>query len=203
MIDALWQQAIAQTWQEWLAVALAVAYVLLAARQNIWCWPAALVSTAIYTWLFWDVALFFQSALNFYYLLMAVYGWLHWKKLQHEQPEKVGTWTIKRHVAVISSILLVTAVVYASTVWLFATEVMLLDVLVAIGSAFVTFLMARKVLENWLYWIVLNSMAAYLYLSAGLMPTGVLFAFYVVFAAYGYFKWRKFANPDLPDVRPA
>lgn len=51
---------------EWLAVVLAIAYVLLAAKQNSWCWLCAFASTAIYTWLFWQVTLPFQSMLNFF-----------------------------------------------------------------------------------------------------------------------------------------
>ena len=56
---------------EWLAVVLAIAYVLLAAKQNSWCWLCAFASTAIYTWLFWQVTLPFQSMLNFFYMIMA------------------------------------------------------------------------------------------------------------------------------------
>ena len=65
---------------EWVAVVLAIAYVLLAAKQNSWCWLCAFVSTAIYTWLFWQVTLPFQSALNFFYMIMAGYGYYQWSK---------------------------------------------------------------------------------------------------------------------------
>ena len=71
-----WAQA--SGW-ELLAVALAVAYLLLAVRQNRWCWAAAFASTAIFTVLFWNVQLLMQSALNVYYMVMAVYGWWHWR----------------------------------------------------------------------------------------------------------------------------
>ncbi len=63
---------------EWLAVILAIAYVWLAARQNVWCWAAAFTSTALYTWIFWQVSLPFQSALNVFYMVMAVYGYWQW-----------------------------------------------------------------------------------------------------------------------------
>ena len=61
------------------AVALGVAYLLLAVRQNILCWHAAFLSTAISVWLFWNVSLLMESGLNVYYMAMAVYGWHQWK----------------------------------------------------------------------------------------------------------------------------
>ena len=61
------------------AVVLAIAYLLLAAKENIYCWYCALLSTAIYTSLFWDVNLLMESALNIYYMIMAVYGWHQWR----------------------------------------------------------------------------------------------------------------------------
>ena len=64
---------------EAFAVFLAIAYLLLAVRENILCWYCALFSTAIYIFLFWNVSLLMESALNVYYLLMAVYGWYQWK----------------------------------------------------------------------------------------------------------------------------
>ncbi|MDP5041289.1 MAG: nicotinamide mononucleotide transporter family protein, partial [Paraglaciecola sp.] len=75
----LLQQLSAQSGLEALAVVLALAYVWLAAKQNIWCWPCALLSTAIYTFVFWEVTLPFHALLNVYYMLMAVYGWLQWQ----------------------------------------------------------------------------------------------------------------------------
>ena len=73
-LETFGQQIAATSVWEWLAVALAIAYLLLAIKENIWCWAAAFFSTAIYTVLFFDVNLFMESLLNIYYLLMAVYG---------------------------------------------------------------------------------------------------------------------------------
>ena len=65
---------------ELAAVIFAITYVLLAVRENVLCWLFAFVSTAIYTVLFWDVSLLMDSALNVYYMAMAVYGWLQWTR---------------------------------------------------------------------------------------------------------------------------
>ena len=64
---------------EALAVLLGIAYLLLAMRESLWCWPAAFLSTLIYLFLFWHAELPMESGLQFYYLAMAVYGWWHWR----------------------------------------------------------------------------------------------------------------------------
>ena len=69
---------------EIFAVFFAVTYLILAVRQNIFCWYAAFFSTAIYTFLYWDVSLYMESILNIYYLLMAIYGWVNWNNKKNE-----------------------------------------------------------------------------------------------------------------------
>ena len=69
-------------WLELVAMLLALAYVILAAKGSLWCWPAAFISTALYTVIFYDVLLLMDSALNVYYLVMAVYGYWIWQKKQ-------------------------------------------------------------------------------------------------------------------------
>ena len=69
---------------EIFAVIFAITYLILAVRQNILCWYAAFFSTAIYTFLYWDVSLYMESILNIYYLLMAIYGWVNWNNKKNE-----------------------------------------------------------------------------------------------------------------------
>ena len=69
---------------EIFAVIFAITYLILAVRQNILCWYAAFLSTAIYTFLYWDVSLYMESILNVYYLLMAIYGWKNWNNKKDE-----------------------------------------------------------------------------------------------------------------------
>ena len=84
-------------WLELLAVALAVLYLLLAIRQNIWCWLCAGLSTAIYVYLFYGAKLYMESALNLFYFGMAIYGWAVWYLGRSGDAElPVSVW--KRHV---------------------------------------------------------------------------------------------------------
>ena len=78
-VSGAWGQVVAMSPWEYVAVLLSIAYLLLAARENIWCWLCALVSTCIYVLLFWNESLLMESALNGYYIAMAVYGWWQWR----------------------------------------------------------------------------------------------------------------------------
>lgn len=190
LISQLSSQFSAQSWSELLAVGLALAYVWLAAKQNIWCWPSALLSTGIYTWLFWEVALPFHTVLNAYYLLMALYGWYKWRR-QVDQNISIQTWSMARHIKCIVGLSVVSILVsQIGAMWL-DTEYLYLDAFVTVFSVFTTVLVAHKVLENWLYWLVINTFAMYLYFAKDMQLTGLLFIGYSVFAVYGYFKWRQ------------
>lgn len=188
-MDDFLAQLAATSILEGIAVALAIAYVWLAARQNIWCWPCALVSTGIYTWLFWNVSLPFHTGLNFYYLIMAIYGLIKWRN-SHADNFVVQSWPISRHVVCISGLTIgaLTLSYFASTV--LDANYIFLDAFITIFSVFTTMLVAHKVRENWLYWIVINLFAAYLYFAKDLALTGVLFLCYTGFAMYGFIQWR-------------
>lgn len=186
----LLQQLSAQSGLEALAVVLALAYVWLAAKQNIWCWPCALFSTAIYSYVFWEVTLPFHAALNAYYMFMAIYGWQQWQK-HCDENVSIQRWPLNRHVFFMVLLSIVSLLLSAAGASLFAAEYLYLDAFITVFSVFATVLVARKVLENWLYWIVIDAVAVYLYLAKGLVLTGFLFVIYSLFAIYGYWQWSK------------
>lgn len=173
------------------AAALAVAYLLLAAREHIACWACALASTAIYTVLFWNVSLLMESALNVYYLAMAVYGWRQWRGGgQGGGALAISTWRWQRHVAVVAGVLVVAAMngyllaEHTHAAWPYV------DSFTTWGAVVTTFMVARKVLENWIYWFVLDAISIPLYLERGLTVTALLFAAYLVIVVFGYLNWR-------------
>lgn len=177
---------------ETLAVALGVAYLVLAMRENSLCWYCAFFSTALYVWIFGDVSLYMESALNVYYMGMAIYGWFQWQRggVNHEGLDIIR-WTAKQHGLAISAIVL--AALVSGYLLSIGTDAKLpyMDSLTTWGSILTTVMVARKVLENWLYWIVINSISIYLYLDRGLEQTAAMFMLYVVLATMGYYAWRK------------
>ena len=82
---------------EVFAVIFAIAYLLLAVRQNILCWYAAFFSTSIYIYLYWDVSLYMESILNVYYLLMAIYGWINWSNRKEKINLPIKEWSLNKH----------------------------------------------------------------------------------------------------------
>ncbi len=177
---------------EWVAVALALAYVLLATRQSLWCWPAAGVSAAIYLLLFARAGLTMQAVLQAFYVAMAVYGWIAWRAGHGQAGElSVSAWPARRHFAAAALVIVATV---ANVYMLGGDEsafVRYADSFVAWGSVIATWMMTRKVIENWLYWIVFDLVAAALYFSQGFHATAGLFVVYVVLAVRGYLQWRK------------
>lgn len=186
LLQEQWQQ---QSMLEVVAVIFSLLYPLLAARQNILCWPCALISTGLYVHLFWEVSLPFQSLLNGYYLLMAVYGWIKWRKGADEDALSVTQWPIWYHVIAIPVLLITSFAISHLVSFSWLSSDLYLDALVTVFSVYTTYLMANKILENWLFWIVINSFAAYLYFNNSLMLTGVMFIWYVGMAIYGYKVW--------------
>ncbi len=186
------QQLIATSALEWLAVISAIAYLLLAIKESLWCWPAAFASTAIYIILFFDVNLYMQSFLNFYYLIMAVYGWFQWNKINNESPQKsILIWPIKRHFILIG---VTTFLVFVSAFLLknhTEQDFALIDSFTTWFAILATYMITQKVLENWLYWIIIDSVSIYLYLSKGFALTAVLFFSYIILAFIGWKTWKK------------
>lgn len=198
MIPESWLEQMARHWAEmsgWelAAVILAVSYLLLAVRQNRLCWVAAFVSTAIFTVLFWRVQLLMQSALNGYYMAMAVYGWWHW---QHGDGDGGGglrttRWRASTHVLAVGLIAACALVsgylldLHSQAAWPY------LDSLVTWGAVITTFMVARKVLDNWAYWMVINSAAIFLFIDRGMALTALLHIAYLVIAVYGWMSWER------------
>lgn len=184
------EQILATSGLEWGAVVLAIAYVLLAAKQSNWCWAAAFVSTAIYTYLFWQVTLPFQSLLNFFYMVMAGYGYYQWRK-GAEEPVVVRTLPVPIHLGLVPALLLLAYGLAHLASTQFNSQHLWLDASLQVFSMVTTFMVAHKVLENWLYWIVINALSAWLYAQSGLVLSACLFGAYVIFAVYGYRQWRS------------
>lgn len=210
-LDIIHQMLGSNGW-EMSAAILAVAYLVLAMRRSLWCWLCALISTMIYIVVMARSGLVMDTLLQIYYLIMAVYGYVEWKKGQSDDGEmKVMTWSYAQHALGIAIVLVLTAInayalqYIAPVLTSLSAKLNLgyvqvvrspwLDSFVTWGSVLTTWMVARRVLENWLYWIVVDGIAAGLYWSRGLKATAVLFVIYVVMVIYGYFQWRKGEAP--------
>lgn len=171
------------------AVVLAIAYLVLAIRENIWCWAAGAASAALYLVLLARAALYMESALQVFYIAMSAYGAYCWNRPRAELP--IRTWPLARHALALGAI---GALALASGALLDAgTDAALpyLDAGIAWGSIFTTWMVARKLLENWLYWFVLDALSVYVYLERELPLTAALFGLYLVLIVAGFLTWQR------------
>ena len=193
-------------WLELVAMMLALAYIILASAGSIWCWPAAFVSTALYTYIFYDVQLLMDSVLNIYYLAMAVYGYWIWQQDQanrnkhHTSSISIVSWSLSFHLKacyILTFIALFLGYVMANYT---SAAFPYLDTFTTVFAVFATYLVAQKILENWLYWVVIDGVSIYVYIEKDLMPTVVLFGFYTIFATWGYFKWQSLYKKNRKTI---
>ena len=178
-------------WIEILAAVLAVVYLLLAIRQSIGCWAAAFVSSCLYVWVLFGARLYMESVLNGFYAAMAAYGYWQWKGGAGGAVLHVHRWTWERNALGLAGVMGLAAVSgyflrrFTPAAWPF------MDSAVTWASVFATFLVARKVYENWHWWLVIDSVCLCLYFTRRLYLTTLLFALYLVMIVIGMREWRR------------
>lgn len=195
ILDSL-NYAIAQfTIIEAMAVLFGVVYIFLAARENIWCWVAAIISVLLYIYICIKAQLYAETGLQVFYLIMAIYGYYQWhtggSQRQKKEELPISTWPFAIHmIIIVSGAILVIALGYflANNT---NAKMPYLDSFTTIFSMITTYMVTRKKLENWLYWIVIDGAAVYLYVQRDLFITALLFLFYTIIVIFGYFRWLK------------
>jgi nicotinamide mononucleotide transporter len=190
----IWLQEVFAVMSGWelFAAFLGMGYIIFAAREIKWCWPLAFVSTLIYTLLFWEGQLPMQALLNFYYMGMAIYGYILWQKQgQQEDKLSISSWSINKHLIflAVGTVLSIISAYYLEITN--TSQSPYLDAGITIFSVMNTWLMAKKVLQNWLYWIVIDACAVVLYAQSGYYATVILFSIYTVLAFLGFLSWLK------------
>ena len=177
---------------ELAGVLLAIGYLLLAIRQNIWCWFCAAISTAIYVVLFAQAKLYMESLLNVFYFGMAIYGWRVWTAHSEDRDNlTVSVWPAKTHlmaIALIATLSLVTGFLLDRQT---DAAFPYIDSMTTYAAIWATFLVARKVLENWWYWLVIDLVSVLIYWSRDLELTSLLFVVYVLMIPFGLVAWTR------------
>ena len=190
----------AMSYWEYVAVVLGLGYLVFVMKESLWAWPCAFFSTFIYTILFFNGALLMESLLNIYYLAMAVYGFYCWKNGKQNSQLAITSWKPHTHFKIIFATCVISLVMGFVMDNYTHAELAYLDSFTTCFAVMTTYLVAKKVLENWLYWIVIDAASIYLYLQKGYYPTVVLFAVYTGIAFWGYMQWRSHYQADLDEA---
>jgi nicotinamide mononucleotide transporter len=179
------------SWIELLAAALALAYVPLAIGQRLSCWAAAFVSSVLYVWVFFNSHLYMESALQAYFAVMAVYGFWQWQHGRGGGALQVTRWPFVRHAFALLGIVAAAAINAYFLARFTPAANPFIDSMVTWSSVFTTFLVARKVYENWHWWLVIDSVSLCLYFTRHLYLTMLLYAVYVALCVIGMREWRR------------
>ena len=198
IIQALQHWWAQQSWLEITGVVTGLLCVYLAAKNNIWNWPIAIISVGISIIIFLDARLYADMGLQFYFLGTSIYGWYFWnKKPLVEVKIPVVLISIKQ---VLISILIVAIVTFFLGFTLIKLSPILhykpasypyLDSFCTACSLVAQVFLARKVLENWLIWIFVDIIYVGIYIVKGLEGFAFMYAIYVPIALLGYIDWRK------------
>lgn len=198
VLHAIVQWLQSQSPLELTGVVTGLLCVYLAAINNIWNWPFAIVSTGIYIFIFAQEALYADALQNIYLFAINIYGWYYWSRQPANAP-KVPVVRITNKQIVFLLLIAALAIPVLGFTLVSLTKVLhyqpaaypYLDSFCTVISLTAQVFMARKILENWLIWIFVDVIYVGIYLAKGLEPTAIMFGIYAVLALVGYIDWQK------------
>ena len=183
-----WQH---QTLLEIIGVITGLLCVYLAARNNIWNWPVAVISVGIYIFIFFDAHLYADMGLQLYFMVMNFYGWYYWSQKPASE-EKTPVLLITKKEAIYSIIIVaVSTIILGSVLKYTPASYPYIDSFCTACSLVAQVFLARKVLENWLIWIFVDIIYVGVYIYKHLDLTAVMYGIYVAIALLGYLDWKK------------
>ncbi|MBV2245633.1 MAG: nicotinamide riboside transporter PnuC [Lentimicrobium sp.] len=187
------------TWLEAVAALLGIASVWYARRENILVYPTGIISVLIYVYICFFARLYADAGINFFYFLMSVYGWYNWTRLNPES--EVLTISVNNPRQQWSGIALTAGSywVIIGLIWIFNREdTVYMQSWVPWVDAFTTsvflvgmLLMARKKVENWIYWIIGDVISIPMYFVKGLVFTSFQYLVFLILAILGFIEWRR------------
>jgi nicotinamide mononucleotide transporter len=187
-LQTWWQH---QSLLEVIGVITGLLCVYLAAKNNIWNWPIAIISVAIYIFIFYDSHLFADMGLQVYFLITNIYGWYFWSRKPNAE-QKTPVMRIKKTEIILSIVAIIVFTFILGSVLKYTTaSYPYIDSFCTACSLVAQVFLARKVLENWLIWIFVDIIYVGVYLFKDLHLTAIMYAIYVGIALLGYIDWKK------------
>jgi len=177
---------------EGIAVFFGIASVYYSIKENIWVYPTGIISTLIYVWICFHYKLYADMGINAYYFSMSIYGWYVWTHPKQGETVLPVTW-LKPSGWIFSIVFFLFSygVLYLILSQFTDSDVPYWDSFTT-ASAFVgMWLMAKKKVENWIFWIITDLVSVPLYFYKGLILTSFQFMFFTVLATMGLLAWIK------------
>ena len=181
-------------WLDILTTVLGLIYIWLEYRASIWLWLVGVVMPALDIWLYYTHGLYGDAGMACYYTMAAIYGFLFWKyKKTRKDHQEIPIIHMpgRYYMPAIVGLFVTWGVTYYVLITWTNSTVPLLDAFTNALSFVGLWALARKFVEQWLFWIVVDVVCAYLYINKGIPFKAGLYALYVIIAIAGYFKWKK------------
>ena len=187
-----------QNWVEIAGAVLSVIYLYLSIREKSALWIFGFISSLLYIFVFFESKLYADMSLSFYYLGVSIFGWITWQQkttqLQDTKLHITRIFDKKQLLQYVLGTLIAYLAYYLILQYLTDSTIPAADSVVGALSVIATWMLAKKKIENWLIWIVVDAFAAGLYFYKELYPTAILFVIYTVMAVVGYKQWKKTLN---------
>lgn len=180
-------------WVEVLGFVTGIACVYLNAKENIWGWPIAMISVIAYAMVFYQAKLYADMWLQFFFLAQAFYGLYSWLMPADNNniALAISTMSFALNTLCVGLVGILAFVIYYILAEHTDSDVPMLDSITTAISIVAQFLLARKKIENWLYWLVANVIYIALYFSKELYLTAFLYLILNILALMGYMEWRN------------
>lgn len=180
-------------WIELAGSVLSIIYLYLSIKQRVSLWIFGFLCSLLYVVVFFQSKFYADMSLQFYYLGVSAFGWISWKA---GKPENRKELPVKRTTPLSGAIILVIALVLYFLYYFILSEytdspLPKADAFTTALSIVATWMLARKMIEHWWLWIIVDSVSAGLYFYRALYPTAILFVIYTIMAIIGYLQWKK------------
>jgi len=180
-------------WIEIIGVILSLIYLYLSIKQMVSLWFFGIISSIFYIVIFYQTKFYADMSLQFYYVLISIYGWINWESEKKITGKDIQTTKMTKRLFL--KLCISTGLIYVVYFLILSkftdSTIPKADSLVGALSIVGTWMLARKLIENWLVWIAADALCVGLYFYKGLYPTAILFIIYTGMAAVGYYQWKK------------
>jgi nicotinamide mononucleotide transporter len=197
----IWLQ---QHYIEVIAVISGLLFVVYTIKEKPLLWLFGIISSGLYIWIFYQSGIYAYSLLYIYYVIIGFYGWYNWTRKPAETSGNDGRIRIHKASAVYLSVCIVITVIMAIPVYIVLgkftdSNMALTDALLTTGGMVATWMLTRKLIEQWLFWIIIDLVSFFVMISKELYPSALLFLVYTLLAIKGYFEWKKELIPSAAE----
>ena len=180
---------------EWLATITGFLYIYYTIREDVRLWIYGIISSALFAWVFFKSSIYANSLLYIYYVIIGFYGWYTWSRSEKEKNKDakltIHRSSVKRLIVYISISVISAIPVYFILRKFSDSDAPLIDAVLTTGGMVATWMLTQKLIEQWIFWIIIDLMWCGLMIYKGMYPALLLFIAYTILAFKGYFEWKK------------